>query len=70
MVKQLTTEQRTFVVTKYLETESIKSVQDQFCQRFPNRNAPAKRTNQQNVLKHMRHGTSLSRNEGNRSVIL
>ena len=70
MVQQLTTEQRTFVVTKYLETKSIKSVQDQFRQRFPNRNAPAKRTIQQNVLKYKRHGTSLNRNGGNRSVTL
>ena len=68
MVQQLTTEQRTFVVTKYLETKSIKSVQDQFRQRFSNRNALARRTIQQNVLKYKRHGTSLSRNKGNRSV--
>ena len=70
MVQQLTAEQRTFVVPKYLETKSIKSVQDQFRQRFPNGNAPEKRSIQQNVLKYKRHGISLNRNEGNRSVTL
>ena len=65
MVQQLTTEQRNFVVTKYLETKSIKSVQVKLRQSFPNRNVPAKQTSQQKVFKYKRYGTSLNWNKGN-----
>ena len=61
---QLTTEQRIFVVTKYHETKSYNEVREAFARRFPNRNAPPKKTIYKNVLKYQQNGTSLNLNKG------
>lgn len=61
---QLTTEQRSFVVTKYHETKSYNEVREAFARRFPNRNAPSKKTIYKNVLKYQQNGTSLNLNKG------
>ena len=61
---QLTTAQRVFVVKKYHETKSYRTVQDEFRLTFPGRNPPAKSTIQHNVQKYDVNGTSLNLHKG------
>lgn len=60
---QLTTEQRVFVVSIYLETKSFLAVKDAFRRRFPERNCPCNSTIRKNVEKYRQHGTSLNLNK-------
>ena len=62
---QLTTEQRVFVVKKFLETKSLLTTQDVFHEKFRNRPTPAKKTIWANVKKYENCGTSHNRNKGN-----
>lgn len=62
---QLTTEQRVFVVTNFIRTQSVREVQNAFRIRFPNRNPPLRNTILDNVAKYQNTGTSLNRNKGN-----
>ena len=61
---QLTTDQRVFVVTKFLESKSLQETQLAFAEAFPDREPPAKKTIWKNVQKSREHGTSLNRNKG------
>lgn len=60
---QLTTEQRVFVVSTYLETKSYAEVKNAFQLRFPGRNIPCSSTIRRNVIKYRQHGTSLNLNK-------
>jgi len=60
---QLTDDQRVFVVTKYLETKSFKTVVDAFRLIYPNRNPPTKSTIWNNVQKYKNHSTSKNLNK-------
>ena len=62
---QLTTAERTFIVSKYFETKSIPEVLRLFEIAFPHRNVPSSSTIWRNVRKYHQHGTSLNRNKGN-----
>ncbi len=62
---QLTTEQRTFVVTTFHQTGSLQLTCDAFRERFPEWEPPAAKTIWANVRKYQEHGTSLNRNKGN-----
>ena len=62
---QLTTAERTFIVSKYFETKSIPEVLRLFEIAFPHRNVPSSSTIWRNVRKYQQHGTSLNRNKGN-----
>ena len=53
----LTVEQRTFLVSKFLETKDYDRVAQEFHQRFPQRPIPHKNTIQWNVRKFRRDGT-------------
>ena len=59
---QLTT---VFIVECYVRSRSYVTVQREFRKRFSDREPPAKRTIQENVLKYHNFGTSLNRNKGN-----
>ncbi|CAH1799690.1 unnamed protein product [Owenia fusiformis] len=61
---QLTQDQRVFVVSKWLRSGSLQQVADQFRERFPDRNVPAKSTILKNIKKYQREGTSLNVNKG------
>ena len=61
---QLNVEQRIFIVTKYIETRSYNDVREAFRLRFPQRNAPSKKTIYTNVKKYKEKGTSLNLNKG------
>ena len=68
---QLTNAQQVFIVRKYHETRSFRSVQEAFREVFPDRNQPAKSTIQNNVQKYphvqyQQHHTSLNVNKGRR----
>ena len=63
-MSQLTTEERIFIVEKYIESKSINHVRQQFSLWF-NRKAPSKRTVQCNVTKYRNFGGSLNRSKGN-----
>ena len=62
---QLTTQQRVFVVERYIRSNSYIVVRREFREQFPDREPPAKRTIQQNVAKYRNFGTSLNMNKGN-----
>ena len=62
---QLTSEQRVFVVTNFIRTQSVPEVQDAFRVAFPDRNPPLRNTILDNVRKYQNTGTSLNRNRGN-----
>lgn len=53
----LTVEQRTFLVSRFLEIKDYDRVAQEFHQRFPNRPAPHRKTIQWNVKKFTREGT-------------
>ena len=61
---QLTPAQRVFIITKYLQTQSLQATKDAFIDEYPHRNPPAKTTIWKNVRKFQTHGTSLNRNKG------
>ena len=62
---QLTTDQRVFVVTNFIRTQSVTEVQNAFRVTFPDRNPPLRNTILKNVRKYQNTGTSLNRNKGN-----
>ena len=62
---QLTTEQRVFVVTHFIRTQSVREVQNAFRERLPNRNSPMQNTILKNVRKYQNTGASRNRNKGN-----
>uniref|UniRef100_UPI00358DFE76 uncharacterized protein n=1 Tax=Myxine glutinosa TaxID=7769 RepID=UPI00358DFE76 len=62
---QLTTEQRTFLVTTFHQTGSLQRTRDALRERFPEREPPVAKTIWANVRKYQEHGTSLNRNKGN-----
>ena len=53
-----TSEQRTFMVEKYIETRNTDEVINLFQRRFPNRNPPSTRTVFYNVRKYRQRATS------------
>lgn len=61
---QLSKEQRVFVVTKFLQSGSIRDVQALFEEHFPDRPSPTKTTIWRNVKKYQTEGTSLNINKG------
>ena len=61
---QFSTEQRTFIVSKYFETRSYVAVIEEFEQQFPDRLPPAKATILRNVRKYLQEGSSLNLDEG------
>ena len=63
-IRQISKEERCFVVEKYFERKSYIPVKAAFRQRF-NQVPPCKKTIQQNVTKYRSHGTSLNRNKEN-----
>ena len=58
-------EQRTFLVTSYLETKSTEQVLAEFVIRFPQRVPPNKETIHKNVRKFLQNGTVQNRYKGN-----
>lgn len=65
MPEHFTVEQRTFFVTKYLETKSTDQVIAEFIGRFPRRAAPNPATIHKNVRKFLQNGTVQNRHKGN-----
>jgi hypothetical protein len=57
---QLTTEQRTFIIKTFYETNSFQQTRVAFAERFPDRRLPAITTISANVCKFEVHGTSLN----------
>ena len=57
---QFSTEQRVFMVRKYLESRSFEAMIEAFRQHFPERNPPSKSTIFRNVEKYLRNATSLN----------
>ena len=62
---QLTTEQRTFIIKTFYETNSFQQTRVAFGERFPDRRLPEITTISANVRKFEVHGTSLNQNKGN-----
>ena len=62
MVRFFTSEQRTFIVKRYLETKSIDEVRESFTRQFPGREAP---TRSSNVRKYRERVSSLNCHRGN-----
>jgi len=63
--KQLTVEQRVFVVSRYMETGSTQAAIDLFTEHFPGVKPPTKHTVLRNVQKYRDHGSSHNRYKGN-----
>lgn len=61
---QLTIDERTFVVERFIQTEDYDLVKAEFRARFPYRNPPANSTIYKNVKKFERHGTTHNLNAG------
>ena len=64
MMRQLTTEQRVFVVKHWFITRSVEQVRLLFRERFPDRAPPTRMAIWKNVKKYSEHGTSLNRISG------
>ena len=62
---QLTQEQRVFVVSIFLQTNSVADVVQRFQERFPERQAPTGKTVRNVVRKFQTHGTVKNLNSGN-----
>ena len=62
---QLSVEQRVFIVSRYIDTQSIKRVQDEFRENFPGITVPVKTTILRNVRKFQRSGTTHNLNAMN-----
>ena len=62
---QLTTEQRTYIIECNIRRGSYQHVQEQFAQRFPNRNSPSKSSIQAIIEKFQEKGSILNQNKGN-----
>ncbi|KAF2346469.1 Protein of unknown function DUF4817 [Trinorchestia longiramus] len=62
---QLTNEQRLFINNVYVERKSLKEVQNEFEQRFPERSSPTKKTVWKTVNKFRTHGAISNLNKGN-----
>ncbi|KAF2369146.1 Protein of unknown function DUF4817 [Trinorchestia longiramus] len=62
---QLTNEQRIFINNVYAERKSLKEVQNEFEQRFPERSSPTKKTVWKTVNKFRTHGTVSNLNKEN-----
>ena len=60
-----TTEQRTFIVRTYFQTNSVAEVQERFRMTFPDREPPARNSILYNVRKYNTNGTSLNRHKNN-----
>ncbi|KAF2361138.1 Protein of unknown function DUF4817 [Trinorchestia longiramus] len=65
IVMHLTNEQRIFINNVYAERKSLKEVQNEFEQRFPERSSPTKKTVWKTVNKFRTHGTNSNLNKGN-----
>ncbi|KAF2364813.1 Protein of unknown function DUF4817 [Trinorchestia longiramus] len=61
---QLTNEQHIFINNVYAERKSLKEVQNEFEQRFPERSSPTKKTVWKTVNKFRTHGTISNLNKG------
>ena len=59
---QFTVEQRSFMVSRYLRTNSVARTIHLFSLRFPNARVPHRHTILKNVTKYQLHGTSHNRN--------
>ena len=62
---QFSTEQRTFMVLTYTQTNNLQETLRLFQERFPDARQPHGSTVMRNVAKYNNHGTSLNRNKGN-----
>ncbi|KAF2345962.1 Protein of unknown function DUF4817 [Trinorchestia longiramus] len=63
-IKQLTKEQRTFIVEKYFQAKSFQHVIQSFQEHFPERQSPTKMTIWRNVTRYRTEGTNLNLNKG------
>ncbi|KAF2349663.1 Protein of unknown function DUF4817 [Trinorchestia longiramus] len=63
-IKQLTEEQRTFIVEKYFQAKSFQQVIQSFQKHFPERLSPTNMTIWRNVTRYRTEGTSLNLNKG------
>ncbi|KAF2365260.1 Protein of unknown function DUF4817 [Trinorchestia longiramus] len=62
---QLTNEQRIFINNVYAKRKSLKEIQNEFEQGFPERSSPTKKTVWKTVNKFRTHGTISNPNKGN-----